>query len=232
MKDLDAFGKALVQVYMCPHTTIYVSSYYYIFWMPWARLLCRYKCVRMLLYICPHTTVYVSSYYHIFWMSLARLLCRYKCVRILLYIYRVHASVRVSSYVYTTVISMCQHTTVYIYASVLVYICCHMNMSSCVYVLILRIARGLLCSTFQERCTYLFQYICIIFYVYCVCVCVYIYILILGISRGRSHSTRVPISSHFFFLKRTHSTVTFFVFKILISIFFFSTRIPKCRSNL
>jgi len=42
--------------YSCPHTTIYLSSYYYI-------------CVLILLYvssyyyICPHTTIYVSSYY-------------------------------------------------------------------------------------------------------------------------------------------------------------------------
>ncbi len=34
---------------MCPHTTIYVSSYYYM-------------CVLILLYVCPHTTMYVSSY--------------------------------------------------------------------------------------------------------------------------------------------------------------------------
>ncbi len=33
---------------MCPHTTIYVSSYYYI-------------CVLILLYMCPHTTIYVRN---------------------------------------------------------------------------------------------------------------------------------------------------------------------------
>ena len=38
--------------YMCPHTTIDVSSYYY-------------KCVLILLYMCPDTTTYVSSYYYI-----------------------------------------------------------------------------------------------------------------------------------------------------------------------
>jgi len=34
--------------YICPHTTLYVSSYYKI-------------CVLILLYVCPHTTIYVSS---------------------------------------------------------------------------------------------------------------------------------------------------------------------------
>ncbi len=37
---------------MCPHTSICVSSYYYI-------------CVLMLLYMCPHTSICVSSYYYI-----------------------------------------------------------------------------------------------------------------------------------------------------------------------
>ena len=36
-----------IRLYMCPHTTIYASSYYYI-------------CVRILLYMCPHT-IYVSN---------------------------------------------------------------------------------------------------------------------------------------------------------------------------
>jgi hypothetical protein len=45
---------------MCPHTTIYVSSYYS-------------TCVLILLYICPHTAIYVSSYYSV-------------CVLILLYV--------------------------------------------------------------------------------------------------------------------------------------------------
>jgi hypothetical protein len=40
-------------IYVCPHTTMYVSSYYYL-------------CVLILLYMCPHTTMYVSSYYFTF----------------------------------------------------------------------------------------------------------------------------------------------------------------------
>ena len=46
---------------MCPHATIYVSSYYYICVL-----------ILILLYICPHTATYVPSYYYI-------------CVLILLY---------------------------------------------------------------------------------------------------------------------------------------------------
>jgi hypothetical protein len=38
--------------YKFPHTTIHVSSYYYI-------------CVLILLCMCPHTTIYVSPYYYI-----------------------------------------------------------------------------------------------------------------------------------------------------------------------
>ncbi len=66
----------LILLYMCPHTTIYVSS--------WRRrtlttkiTLLRLKlrvvpcmqvahtCVLILLYMCPHNTTYVSSYYYI-----------------------------------------------------------------------------------------------------------------------------------------------------------------------
>ncbi len=35
-------AKVLILLYMCPHTTIYVSSYYYI-------------CVLIRLYMCPHS---------------------------------------------------------------------------------------------------------------------------------------------------------------------------------
>ncbi len=50
----------LMLLYMCPHATIYVSSYYYV-------------CVLILLYMCPHTIMCVSSYCYI-------------CVLILLYV--------------------------------------------------------------------------------------------------------------------------------------------------
>jgi hypothetical protein len=75
----------LILLYMCPHTTICVSSYYY---------MCPLTCVRILLlcmssyyYMCPHATIYASSHYYI-------------CVLRLLY---------VSSYCY-----ICPHTTKYV----------------------------------------------------------------------------------------------------------------------
>ena len=42
----------LVLLYMCPHTTIHVSSYYSI------------SSGLIQLYICPHASMYVSSYYY------------------------------------------------------------------------------------------------------------------------------------------------------------------------
>jgi hypothetical protein len=44
---------------MCPHTAIYVSSYYDICVLV---LLYDDICVLILLYVCPHATIYVSSY--------------------------------------------------------------------------------------------------------------------------------------------------------------------------
>jgi len=62
----------LILLYMCPHTTAYVSSY-------------CYKCVLILLYMCPHTTIYVSSYYYICVLILLRILLHATvCVRVLL----------------------------------------------------------------------------------------------------------------------------------------------------
>ena len=52
---------ACVCLYMCPHSTVYVSSYCYI-------------CVLILLYMCPHTSMYVCPRTTI-------------CVLLLLYIY-------------------------------------------------------------------------------------------------------------------------------------------------
>ncbi len=71
--------------YMCPHTTIYVSSYYYasvlilLYMCPHTTM-----CPHILLYPCPHATIYVSSYYFI-------------CVLMLLYMCP-HATIHVSSY--------------------------------------------------------------------------------------------------------------------------------------
>jgi hypothetical protein len=66
----------LIQLCMCPHTAMYVSSYCYV-------------CVLILLCMCPHTSMYVSSY------------C-YVCVLILLYICP-NTAIYVSSYCNTRV---------------------------------------------------------------------------------------------------------------------------------
>ena len=42
----------LILLHMCPHTTMYVSSHYYIY-------------VLILPYMCPRTTIYVSSHYYV-----------------------------------------------------------------------------------------------------------------------------------------------------------------------
>ncbi len=51
---------------VCPLTTMYVSSYYYI-----CVLILLYMCPHITIcvsscyYMCPHTTMYVSSYYYV-----------------------------------------------------------------------------------------------------------------------------------------------------------------------
>jgi hypothetical protein len=65
----SAYSVGQVLLYMCPHTTIYVSSYYYI-----CVLILRYMCAEMeqplmhqqcvliLLYMCPHTAIYITQH--------------------------------------------------------------------------------------------------------------------------------------------------------------------------
>jgi hypothetical protein len=83
--DTTIYG-VLILIYICPHNTICVSSYYYM-WCPHTTT-CG---VLIVLYSCPHTTICVSSYYY---------MCPHTtiCVLILLYV--------VSSYYY-----MCPHAT-------------------------------------------------------------------------------------------------------------------------
>ncbi len=78
----------LILPYMCPHTTICVSSYYCI-------------CDLILVYMCPHTTAYASLQRATFGLSVLRSSKspQYMCL-ILLYM---------SSYYY-----MCPHTTAYV----------------------------------------------------------------------------------------------------------------------
>ncbi len=104
-------------LYVCPHTPICVSSYYYM-----RVLILLYMCphttmsLSCLLYVCPHTAysivlilLYVVSYYCI---CVLMLLCLFHacsmCVLILLY---------VSTYCYTCVLIrlyICPHTATYV----------------------------------------------------------------------------------------------------------------------
>ena len=97
-----------IPLYMCPRTTIYVSSYYYI-------------SVLILLYMCPHTPIYVSSSYYICVLTLFLEPLRtpspreffqvwlvYVCVRIPLHMCP-HTTIIVSSYY-----DVCPHTTTYV----------------------------------------------------------------------------------------------------------------------
>ena len=52
---------------MCPHTTIYVSSYYY------SVLILPHVCPHTTMYVCPHTTTCVSSYYYVAYLTLPHL---------------------------------------------------------------------------------------------------------------------------------------------------------------
>jgi hypothetical protein len=72
-----------LSIYMCPHTTIYVSAYYTLAKVYTTCILLRcipayytlaYICARILLYMCPHTTIYVSAYYYICVRILHRIL--------------------------------------------------------------------------------------------------------------------------------------------------------------
>ncbi len=103
---------ALMLLYMCPHTAIYVSSYCYI-------------CVLILLYMCPHTALYVSS-------------CCSICVLLLLYMCP-HTAIYVSSCCYICVLMllyMCPHTALYVSAAAYWYGCiciCSGDMSTAVF---------------------------------------------------------------------------------------------------
>jgi hypothetical protein len=92
----------LILLYVCPRTTVYVSSYYYI---------------RPHTSVCFHTTIYVSSYYYICVLILLYM-CPHTtvCVLILLYMCP-HTIIYVSSYYYICVLIllyMCPRTTIYV----------------------------------------------------------------------------------------------------------------------
>ena len=62
-------GRQAIHHYMCPHTTIYVSSYYLYYLSVRRFTTVHYMCVLVLLDVlillcmCPRTTIYVSPYY-------------------------------------------------------------------------------------------------------------------------------------------------------------------------
>ena len=122
-------GRRQSLILMCPHTTIYVSSYYYICVMcPHTAMYVSsvndgvlalgddsliLMCVLILL--CPHTTVHVSSYYYKCVLSKRRRLGigRPQSLILMCVIIRLY----VSSYYYTCVIILlytCPHTTIYV----------------------------------------------------------------------------------------------------------------------
>jgi hypothetical protein len=99
----------LILLCMCPHTAIYMSSYY--------------------LHLCPHTTIFVSSYYHIrvfhTTMHAARTSLRYAYVSIRQVCIRqpIHTTMHAAR----TSLYMCPHTTTYVssydYICVLIPLC-------------------------------------------------------------------------------------------------------------
>jgi hypothetical protein len=107
---------------MRPHTTTFVSSYYYI--CPHTTI-----CVLILLRMCPHTTIYAHSH-----TTICVLILLYMCliilfVRLLMYILiplymRPQATIYVSSYYY-----ICPHTTFSSYYDICIliplYMCPH-----------------------------------------------------------------------------------------------------------
>jgi hypothetical protein len=105
-------------LYICPYTTIYVSSCYYI-------------CVPILLHMCPHTIIInVSAYYYICVLILLYLcahLRRLCCWQLFLPLYMcAHTTINVSSYYYMCVLIllyMCPHATTYM--SSYYYLCSH-----------------------------------------------------------------------------------------------------------
>jgi len=100
---------------MCPHTTIYVSSYYYICVSRFAQT-AQTPTSRRTNARGAHTTINVSSYYYICVLIL-RYMCPHNPVLILLYVSsysRPHTTIYVSSY------SRPHTTTSYYYICVLI----------------------------------------------------------------------------------------------------------------
>ena len=132
---------------MCPHTTtIYVSSYYIYVLIPLCVLILLYLCLHTTVYVsssyfmCPHTTISVSSYYCICVLKLPCVLILQMCPHTNIYVSSYyylcpHTNISVSSYYYICVLillyvssyhcicvlillNMCPHTTTSVQAAI------------------------------------------------------------------------------------------------------------------
>ena len=108
---------------MCPHPTIYVSSYYY-------------KRVFLILYIFSHTTIYVPSYYNMCPHPTAYVTYADTYADVCWRMLRQYRWIYVSSYY-----NMCPHPTAYVtYADTYTDVCWRMltyATSVCVYICVL-----------------------------------------------------------------------------------------------
>jgi hypothetical protein len=98
---------------MCPHTTICVSSYYYMYVSSY-----YYMYVSSYYNMCPHTTMYLSSCYYMYVSSYYDMYVSSYCYICFL------TPLHVSSHYY-----MCPHTPIYV--SSYYYICPHSTLSVC-----------------------------------------------------------------------------------------------------
>jgi hypothetical protein len=138
-------------LYMCPHTTIYVSAYYYIcvrilllcvdrqgrtLGSRQTRFSALYVSAYCVLILCPHTTIYVSSYYCICvlillcvlvgetnsWISSSQVLCYYVSAYCVLILLQLCCSSVAAA------LFMCPHTAssyCYVCVRILLHMCPH-----------------------------------------------------------------------------------------------------------
>jgi hypothetical protein len=109
----------LIQLYMCPHTTTFLSSYYCIG--------VRHTTINVpsYYYICPHPTIYVSSYYYLCVLVLAHSPLLKTLSRMLL------------SGLSAILLYMCPHTTASSYYCICARIPLPVFAYCCIFVLIL-----------------------------------------------------------------------------------------------
>ena len=122
----------LIQLYMCPHTTTFLSSYYCIG--------VRHTTINWpsYYYICPHPTIYVSSYYYLCVLVLAHSPLLKTLSRMLLSGLSVILLYVSSYYCVLILLHMCPHTAtcvcILLCALILLYICPYTNV--CVLILL------------------------------------------------------------------------------------------------